>query len=203
MLQHGGALSEKRFKEGRVFVELDTDIRGATLFLAALATVNLLDCLRRPELADDLLARLDRPDGFRYRTEQPDNWTSFAVDYWRKEQMRAGRRTPRSYACATEACLEAEARATTETIGCDCEEIASYVACAAVLLGKRGEVCITQPRERGIAHAYARVDGEVVDGCVFYGMRRPPFTVFRYLAPETAVLPVMAPTFSLHVMRHS
>ena len=64
-----------------LFVELDTDIRGACVFLAALAEVNVLDCLRRPELRADLFDRLGRPDGFKYRVEQPDTWTAFSVGY--------------------------------------------------------------------------------------------------------------------------
>ncbi len=184
-----------------MFVELDTDIPGAAVFLAALAIVNVLDCRRRPELRADLLARLNRPDGFTYRVEQPDTWTSFAVDHWRKEQMWAGKRSPRSYACASRACQQAEDRAYTETIGCDCEEIASYVAAAGVLLGNKTEVCITQPRERGVAHAYARIDGKVIDACVYFGMRPPPPEIFRYLQPETVILPVQVPEFSVHSLR--
>jgi len=186
-----------------LFVELDTDIRGACVFLAALAEVNVLDCLRRPELRADLFDRLGRPDGFKYRVEQPDTWTAFSVDYWRKEQMRKGRRAPRTYACASRACQEAEERAYTDVIGCDCEEIASFVAASGCLLGLSSEVVITQPKEKGVAHAYARVDGQIRDACVFYGMRPPPPEIFQYLGPETVILPVQVPEFSLHVPREN
>lgn len=194
-----------------MFVSLDTDIRGAVVMLDALARVNVLDCITHPELGEQLIARLGAPPGspggLRYRTENVDEWSTFAVEAWRDKRKREGRtHRPETFsAICGSACSADHAGGVGEAWGWDCEDFAAAVAAAYVLILRDApadvvtrcspvEVVITQPRDHGIAHAYNRIGGRVVDYAVRCGMRRPPPGF--YGAAETAAIAVDVPTFS-------
>lgn len=193
-----------------MFVSLDTDIRGAVVMLEALARVNILDCILRPELAAELARRLESPPGapggLRYRTEQVDEWTTMAVEQWREKRKAEGRKEPASFSaiCGT-ACSANHLGAAGDAWGWDCEDFAAATAAYYVLRARNEpdlaasigdvEVLITQPRDRGIAHAYNRIGGVIVDNAVRCGMKRPPPGF--YGKPETAAMIVRLPKFSL------
>ncbi len=62
-----------------------------------------------------------------------------------------------------------------EPIGLDCEDMAALLAgvwralCPSAVV----EVGIVHPRPGAVAHAVLRVDGCIIDGCIYAGMRRP------------------------------
>lgn len=69
----------------------------------------------------------------------------------------------------------------------DCEDIAAEIGCWAFLSGRYSSVrvCVTEPGGAGVSHAYNELDGQVVDGAAFYGMRgsrskqAPPLSWYR------------------------
>lgn len=185
-----------------MFVEVKTDTRGAAIELRALAELDVLDCRRDPALQARLFRALNSPNGFKYRTEPIDVWTSWAVDDWRKRRLadpEHHRRAPLSRICGIDTGEGVPVR-------CDCEEFAARGAAAAHFLGAYEVwLCVTQPREHGVAHAYFAVrwvkGGEIVvhDLSVVYGMPKPP--AYFYLGPETAAYALREPTPALWVPR--
>ena len=201
-----------------MFVSIDTDIPGAVIEAAALAQVNVWDCLRRPDLCDELFRRIAHPRGCRYRRENMDEWSTAAAERWRDEQRRKGverQRRALDTLCAAGLCGLRGGSAGEEELepwAIDCEEGATLGAAAAILLAIRRpelrrflepvEVCITQPREHGVAHAYTRIAGKVLDLSVKFGMgdpliHRPNF----YDLAETAAMVVTIPKFSIWLPR--
>ncbi len=185
-----------------MFVEVDTDSGGVAILLRGLAELNIHDCLENPALERELFRRLGGKLLY-YRTEQMgDVWSTIAAEAWRDRQRAKGpheKRRRLSRICGDGTCGVGDAW------GQDCEEFAAECACAAILLARRKpemraqllpvEVCVTQPKVRGIAHAYNRIGGVVVDWAVRFGMREPPPGF--YDGPETAAMLVGEPKFSL------
>jgi hypothetical protein len=147
-----------------MLVEVDSDIHGATLFLEALARVNLHDARRDRRVALELTRRCSAParEGWLY-TRDPKN-----QDIW-SAVVPLLERTP------DDAPIQA-----------DCEDMAAAYAAAACLLLPASivEVVITQPAPGQMAHAYCLIDGAVLDPSVWNGMQAPPSAF--YLSGETA-----------------
>jgi len=147
-----------------MLVEVDTNIRGAVLFLRALALVNVNDARRDSRVALELVRRCAAPakTGWLYTRDPKDQ------DIWSSVVPLLGR------------------TAAGEPIRGDCEDMAAgYAAAFALMLPECiVEVVITQPAPREMAHAYCLVDGLVFDPSVFNGMTAPPKSF--YLSGETA-----------------
>ena len=209
-----------------MFWSIDTDARGACAALYGLTFVTLADCLSRPDLADELLRRFASPNGCHYRREHGgDEWSTAAAERYREERRAAERagtvrrslRTILDQVCAAGLCgtsgdlpqLPAFPTLYPEPWAMDCEEFGSMGAAAALLAIQRRpelagilspvEVCITQPRDHGMAHAYTRLGGRVCDFSVKFGMRPPRDVDGRswYDQGETAAMVVTLPQFSI------
>lgn len=168
-----------------VIVEVDTSIKGASLWLQTLARTNVLDCLNSEKLLKNLFYRCGgAPKCFllrhgcggergharmHYQREDPDVWTTFAPYY-----ARVG---------------------ATGTIVGDCEDFAAMWGAYMALHGEEGvHVCVTQPKGSTMAHAYCRVGGprgRVVDPCVWYGMKAPRPTFYDDPTAETGSMPIL------------
>ena len=184
-----------------MFLELNTDTTGAAFQLLALAQLNILDCRRDPSLLTWTEDLLSDPLGVLYGRETPDVWTSAAAERFRIQEIAAGRlgrrsHLPESSMCAHRAGVAGVARP--RRIRQDCEDIAAEIAAVAFLSGRHESVrvCVTQPHGRGVSHAYNEIDGEIVDGAAFYGMRdragnAPPLAWYRQ--GETVMFDVFEP----------
>src|SRR5262249_48627529 len=116
-------------------VEVDTSIEGVCMLLLALTEINLLDLHTDERLLRELYRRCGMGTrGFEYTPDRVDTWTTFAV-------LADPKRTP----------PDAPMRA-------DCEDYAAMWGAYLVLRGApRVAVCVTQPREDAMAHAYLRI----------------------------------------------
>lgn len=134
--------------------EVDTDIRGVTLLLSAMAQININDAKRDPEVAKELLSRcFSNPRvGFLYVKDPKDidRWSSF---------VPMMRRTKSG-----------------DPIKADCEDQSASYASAFKLAhpDAKVEVSVTQPHEGAMAHAYVWIDDRFYDPSAVNGMRRPP-----------------------------
>lgn len=192
-----------------MYISVDTDTRGACAVLLGLTLCNISDCLARPELAREVLARFSHPAGCEYRREKPDEWSTAAVEHLRASRGRPLAAIYSSSLCAADGACTGDGDWPGGPWRMDCEEFASMGATAAVLMAMRDpeiaaqldpiEVAITQPRDRGMAHAYLRTAGAVDDQAVRYGMRRPADVAGRswYDQGETAAMRVFVPEFSI------
>lgn len=151
-----------------MFVELDTDIEGACLFLQSLTRANVLDCMKSDPLLRELYRRVETPGLCVYQREEPDVWTSFAT-YVRARRIGKKR-----------------------LVG-DCEDLTGIMGSYLALRQGHVWVCITQPHGQGMAHAYNRVydaeapgtPGAVRDFSVECGMRPPRSGFYDDPASET------------------
>lgn len=146
-----------------MLVEVDTDLQGLTILLAAIVEINRHDCRRDPRLREDLERRILLPPrvGLEYRRDPaylPDRWSTWAV---------LSKRT-----------------APHQPMKDDCEGQASIYATARLEIEKKPiAVLIRQPdatayQPSPMAHAYNEIpEGgkiEVFDGSVLNGMHAPP-----------------------------
>ena len=141
------------------FLEVATSVRGLVQFLAALAQTNVVDCTADAALGAELHRRCEARPSMVYTRDSAhgggstDRWTCFSL-----LAERAGKDGP---------------------IRADCEDLAALWAAHLYLRGFRVALCITQPREGAMAHAYVRVfDTEqgawrVWDPSVWHGMKDP------------------------------
>ena len=196
-----------------MFVSVDTDSRGATCLLLGLTLANISDCLARPELGDELIARFSSPTGARYRRETPDEWSTVAAEVWRENQRALPRRRlSLAELIQDHVCSSASAGTSPSDVpwAMDCEEFASMGATYATLVLLRYpelrariepiEVGIIQPKDHGMAHAVTRIGGRWVDFSCKYGMRQPRDLADGsswYDQAEAAVLEVHPPQFSI------
>lgn len=182
-----------------MFIETRTSMIGAALALCCLSELNIVDLRADPGLLAELTARLNDPAGFVYGRESPDVWTSWAVEAWRRKQLARGdyrrSRLPVSTICGP----RGTGGAGDGPIRADCEEFAALCAAWAICTGAASfvEAVVTQPHGHGVAHAYTRIDGQIKDLAVFYGMRKPPPP--WYLQGETAAFRVTSRVPSLYV----
>lgn len=144
------------------FLEVATSVRGLVQFLVALAKANVVDCQSNPGLREELRRRCGARESIAYtrdsargRGHRPtDRWTCFA--------------------------LLSERTAADDPMRGDCEDLAGLWGAYLLLSGFRVAVCITQPREGAMAHAYLRVfdrqmgGWRVWDPAAWHGMREPP-----------------------------
>lgn len=160
-----------------MIVEISTSIAGVALWLQCLARQNVLDCHDRPELAADLVRRVEkRADLQRYQREDPDCWTSFAVYYDRLAERKA-KGDP------------------SDVIVGDCEDFMAMLVAYQAMKAGRAWACATQPNGSHTAHAYGREDdggrpGRVIDPCVWYGMKAPPAGFYDDPEADTVCYPV-------------
>jgi hypothetical protein len=130
-------------------VEVDTSLRGLAKVLMGLANMNAQDFRDNPALLKDARRRIDMQQFVYTRDEGGDKWTSYSVLAARVDKD--------------------------EPIALDCEDLAAiygaiwHVLCPSSIV----EVGIVQPKPGAVAHAIARVDGCIIDGCIYIGMRRP------------------------------
>ncbi len=130
-------------------VEVDTSLRGLAKILAGLANDNAQDFRDTPALLQDARRRIAANSFVYVRDEGDDKWSSFSV---------LSNRVAKD-----------------EPIALDCEDMAAIYAAIWKVLCPSSivEVGIVQPKPGAVAHAIMRVDGCIIDACIYIGMRRP------------------------------
>lgn len=190
-----------------MFIETHTDTTGAAFALLALCQLDIIDCRRDPSLLSWIEGLLADPLGIIYGREKPDVWTSAAAQRWREQEIAAGRSgsrstLPESRMCAARGLAGAKCP---RRVRQDCEDIAAEIGCWAYFSGRFStvRVCVTQIGGNGVSHAYNELDGEIVDGAAFYGMRdrrgRPP-PLSWYRQRQTVMFDVTEPVPSVVVL---
>lgn len=172
--------------EPTAFCEVDTSIAGITELLGAGIRYGIRWALESEEHLQALLSRYD-VRGWHYREEDPDVWTPPPVELVRYAGQVIGAD------CEDDTMYEATyqviralldvLRVTTlagiyAALRMPMGDLASLLAALKVrglLAPLPAAGCITQPRPpHGMAHAWSRIRGRVVDRAADTGMHRPP-----------------------------